>query len=239
MFVMTILIADCLIIWRCWIVWERSWTVCIIPILSTITGTVLSIISIVGQVEVAEKRIPGVVPKHFIKMSTPYFILSLVTSLYSTLAITLRVILVQWKTDSHSLEFETKHRPRYSRMVEILVESVALNSINLIVFVILTVRKNGNLDWPQDIQPQIAGIAPTLILLRVALGHARPDSDWSTPTLRSIVFAHPSEHASSTTIVSEGCDDDIPRSGFEDPEMEKATDDAQRGGSSERADSIC
>ncbi len=65
-----------------------------------------------------------------------------------------------------------------------------------------------------------------------------PDSDWSTPTLRSIVFAHPSTHASSTTIVSEGFDDDIPRSGLEDPEMEKATDDTQRGGSSERAD-IC
>jgi len=120
-------------------------------------------------------------------------------------------------------------------MVEILVESVALNSINLIVFVILTVRKSGNLDWPQDIQPQIAGIAPTLILLRVALGHARPDSDWSTPTLRSIVFAHSSTHASSTTIANEDSGGNI--SGSQDSEA-KETDDTQRDGLSERAD-IC
>ena len=110
--------------------------------------------SVVGQVEVADKRVLGVVPEHFIKLSTPYFILSLVTSLYSTILISLRVILVQRQTDS--LTAEVKYRPRYSRMLEILIESFALNSINLVAFVIFTLRKDENLDWPQDIQPQIA-----------------------------------------------------------------------------------
>lgn len=116
----------------------------------------MGVISIIGQVVVAEKRTPGVIPEHFIKLSTPYFILSLVTSLYSTIFIALRVIMVQRKTDTHMLGLGTQCRPRYSRAIEILVESVALNSINLITFVIFTVHKSEKLDWPQDIQPQIA-----------------------------------------------------------------------------------
>jgi len=204
MFVMTVLIADVLFIWRCWVIWERRWIICVIPILSTVAGTVLAILSIIGQVEVAEKRTPGVVPEHFVMVTTPYFILSLVTSLYSTVLISLRVILVQ--REMYKLGIESQYKRQYSRMVEIIVESAALNSINLIAFVILTERKSGNLDWPQDIQPQIAGIAPTLILLRVALGHARPDSDWSAPRLGSfgaIVFAHSTIYGGSTTVVAE------------------------------------
>ncbi|KLO10076.1 hypothetical protein SCHPADRAFT_833072 [Schizopora paradoxa] len=187
-FVVTVLLADCLFIWRCWLVWERRWLVIVIPVLSAASGTVLSIISIVGQVEVSNKHAPGVVPIHFVKMSSPYFILSLVTSLYSTIFIALRVVLVQRQTNNFTAQAKVQYRPRYSRMIEILVESFALNSINLVAYVIYTFRKDGNLDWPQDIQPQIAGIAPTLVLLRVALGHARPESEWSSPTLRSMIF---------------------------------------------------
>lgn len=118
--------------------------------------SVLSIISIVGQVEVADKRIPGVVPENFIKMSTPYFILSVVTSLYSTILIALRVMLVQRETDSHLVGIGAQCRSRYSRVIELLIESFALNSTNLVALAVFTVRKTVNLDWPQDIQPQIA-----------------------------------------------------------------------------------
>ncbi len=118
------------------------------------SSPVLAILSIIGQVDVAEKRIPGVVPEHFVTLSTPYFILSLVTSLYSTVFITLRIILVQ--RDVGLLGVDCRNKRQYSRVIEIVVESAALNSINLIAFVILTVRKTGNLDWPQDVQPQIA-----------------------------------------------------------------------------------
>jgi len=202
MFVMTILISDLLFIWRCWVIWEKRWLICVIPVLSTVSGTVLAILSVIGQVAVADKRTPGVVPKHFVALSTPYFILSLVTSLYSTVFITLRVVLVQ--REMGSLGVKNQYRRQYSQMLEILVESFALNSVNLIAFVILTSQKSIRLDWPQDVQPQIAGIAPTLILLRVALGHARPDTDWSAPRLGSfggLIFAHSSAHGGSTTIV--------------------------------------
>ncbi|KLO10078.1 hypothetical protein SCHPADRAFT_943116 [Schizopora paradoxa] len=196
-FIMTILLADCLIVWRCWLVWERCWWVCIVPVMSTIAGTTLGIISIVGQVSVSENRTAGVIPEHFIKMSTPCFILSMVTSLYSTVFIALRVILVQRETNTHMLDIGKKCRPSYSRAIEVLVESVALNTINLIAFVVFTLQKSERLDWPQDLQPQVAGIATTLLLLRVALGHARPEAEWSTPTLRSVVFT-----SYSTTNIS-------------------------------------
>lgn len=114
----------------------------------------LAILSVIGQISVAEKRTPGVVPERFIKLSTPYFILSLATSLYSTAFISLRIMLFQ--REMNSLGINSQYKRRYSRVVEIVIESATLNSVNLIAFVVFTVRKSGNLDWPQDIQPQIA-----------------------------------------------------------------------------------
>jgi len=205
MFVMSILVADCLFIWRCWVVWERRWIVTVIPILSTLAGLGCALVSVAGQVEVSAERVPGVVPKHFITFSTPYFALSLVTSLYSTVFIALRVLLVQLQM--RRLGVETKYQGSYSRMIEIIFESAVIYSVNMIAFVALTQEKTVKLDWPQNIHPQIAGIAPTLIILRVALGQARPDSDWSAPYFRSlgnIVFAHSNvKHQGSTTLAGD------------------------------------
>jgi len=205
MFVLSILVADCLFIWRCWVIWERRWIVTVIPILSTIAGLGCALVSVAGQVEVSAERVPGVVPKHFVTFSTPYFALSLVTSLYSTIFIAVRVLLVQYQM--RKLGVGSQFQGSYSRMLEIIFESAVIYSVNMIVFVALTQEKTVKLDWPQEIHPQIAGIAPTLIILRVALGHSRPDSDWSTPYFRSlgnVVFAHSNvKHQGSTTLAGD------------------------------------
>ncbi|KLO06970.1 hypothetical protein SCHPADRAFT_945646 [Schizopora paradoxa] len=223
MFVATGLIADCLFIWRCWVVWERRWIFVVVPILTMIAGAVLSILGIIGQVQVASERSPGVVPEHFVALSTPFFILSLVTSLYSTVFIALRVFLVQ--REMKILGFNSQFKRHYSRMVEIVVESALLNSINLIALVVLTVRKSDKLDWPQDIQPQIAGIAPTLILLRVALGHARPDTEWSfaqTRSLGEMIFA---KQAALPVTTDETCVQSA--MGSQEKDLEKSPKDLQ------------
>ncbi|KLO12178.1 hypothetical protein SCHPADRAFT_941446 [Schizopora paradoxa] len=205
MFVMSILVADFLFIWRCWLVWERRWLVTVIPILSTIAGLVCALISVVGQVEESAERVPGVVPKHFVTFSTPYFALSLVTSLYSTVFIAIRVLWVQ--LEMRRLGVESQYQGSYARMIEIIFESAVIYSVNMIAFVALTQEKTVKLDWPQNIHPQIAGITPTLIILRVALGYSRPDADWSTPYFRSlgnIVFAHSNDkHQGSTTLAGD------------------------------------
>ncbi len=94
------------------------------------------------------------VPKHFITFSTPYFALSLVTSLYSTIFIAVRVLLVQYQM--RKLGVGSQFQGNYSRMLEIIFESAVIYSVNMIVFVALTQEKTVKLDWPQEIHPQIA-----------------------------------------------------------------------------------
>lgn len=113
-----------------------------------------ALISVVGQVEASAERVPGVVPKHFVTFSTPYFALSLVTSLYSTVFIALRVLLVQYQM--RRLGVESQFQGSYSRMIEIIFESAVIYSVNMIAFVALTQEKTVKLDWPQNIHPQIA-----------------------------------------------------------------------------------
>ncbi len=60
----------------------------------------------------------------------------------------------------------------------------------------------------------------------MALGHARPDTDWSAPRLGSIgalVFARSSAHAGSTTIIDDARADNASNS--QGSESEKTIDD--------------
>lgn len=73
----------------------------------------------------------------------------------------------------------------------------------------------------------LQGIAPTLVILRVSLGHARTEAEWSTPTLRSMVFSP--THIGSPNI-GELCDGSASNSqGFQ---VGMATENVQDGTSS-------
>ena len=118
-------------------------------------GSVVAAISIVGQVALTRDPIPTPVGEHFANFTTPYEALSLTTSLSTTLLIIYRVYMVQRTT--RQLGIATKGRfGSYSRIVEILVESAALYSVNLIAFIVLTVRKDIRLSYPELIHPQVA-----------------------------------------------------------------------------------
>jgi len=186
LFSLNILIADCIIIWRCWVVWGRSWLIIILPSLATLAGVVLAVLNAVGEVTIvkAKGHVPGKVPKEFITFNKPYSILSLVTSLYATLLIIARIVMVQRHVGSGS-RFDTKLVRRYSKAIELVVESALLYSVNMLIFCIFTSEANPKVSFPEAILPQIAGIAPTLLLFRVMMGHARPDSNWTTQGSRT------------------------------------------------------
>jgi len=175
MFSVNIFIADCLFIWRCWVVWEKRWVVVVLPILGTIAGQVLNILGIIGSVELSLELAPTQVPISFANLATPYFGISLATSLITTSLIALRIFMIQREMRGVGMRAQGS----YSKILEILIESAALYSINLLVFVILLSRLLIQLEYPEAMMSQISGIAPTLIICRVALGHSRPDSEWS------------------------------------------------------------
>ncbi|KAF9485686.1 hypothetical protein BDN70DRAFT_538302 [Pholiota conissans] len=175
---LNIFIADWLFIWRCWMVWQRRWIFVVIPIASTITGIVMAALALhledllLHNTDLSVDVIQTESQK-FMSFSNVFFSLSIGTSLTTTLLITLRIALVQRRLRKAGLKITS-----YSALIEILVESAAMYSVTLLLFVILQSTKNEALFYPQNIHAQVAGLAPTLIILRVAAGLSRPETEY-------------------------------------------------------------
>ncbi|KAJ7275984.1 hypothetical protein C8J57DRAFT_1505286 [Mycena rebaudengoi] len=171
-FTVNTLMADCVLIWRCWTIWNRNWWVVALPICCTLAGAGLGFKSI--QEQAAYVLNPNLDRTKFIDFATPYFALSLVTTCLATLLIIFRIITMTERT--------TRKSRGYSRIIEIVVESALLYSIAMAIFLPLLVTDSSNDAYAQAVVGQITGLAPTLIVARVTFGLARPDETWQQPT---------------------------------------------------------
>ncbi|KAK0483038.1 hypothetical protein EDD18DRAFT_1200713 [Armillaria luteobubalina] len=197
-------IADSSMIWRCWIVWGRRWWIIVLPVLCTISGT-----SRIGTCSGVHK--PDILPLVFDAISvyhvvadttgdqsdsdsSPYanridwtmlsLSLTLTTTLLCTLLIIYRIVTVAGGKHGAGLR-------SYRGVVEIIVESAALYSVSTVVYMAFVARDELTGAYPNVITASIKGIAPTLIVGRVASGHARPDDSWKESVLSSLHFDTP------------------------------------------------
>lgn len=137
--------------------------------------SVTAVISIVGQVAHARNRSPGPVPLHYARFSTAYFSMSLATALITSALITWRVILAQRAV--RSADGGVRFERSYARLIEIIVESAAMYSANLLVFVILSSTRNPNVEYTQQIQPQISVRLQLSLNRTIDLLNAGPRTD--------------------------------------------------------------
>lgn len=86
----------------------------------------------------------------FVTFSTVYFSLSIATSLTTTLLITLRILIVQ-RASKNNMQKDS-----FNPIIEILIESAALYSVTLLIFVVLVITKNSNVYYAQNIHAQMA-----------------------------------------------------------------------------------
>ncbi|KAK0477442.1 hypothetical protein IW261DRAFT_1634777 [Armillaria novae-zelandiae] len=117
-----------------------------------------------------------------------YVSCTLATTLLCTLLIVYRILTVGG----------TKHGgagvQAYRGVVEVIIESASLYTVSLIIDMILTARKSSGGSYSDAIAGTMRGVAPTLIVARVASGHARPDDSWNGSVMSSLDFgsrAHP------------------------------------------------
>ncbi|PBK62444.1 hypothetical protein ARMSODRAFT_980714 [Armillaria solidipes] len=75
----------------------------------------------------------------------------------------------------------------YQSVIEILVESASLYSAVLVVLVVFEARNELTASYIEDLASAIRGIVPTILVGRVAAGHARPDNSWSDNTTASSI----------------------------------------------------
>ncbi|KAJ6505889.1 hypothetical protein C8R47DRAFT_1209827 [Mycena vitilis] len=177
------------IIWRCWTVWSRRWKIVIIPMIATVCGTVLAGLIVANQVTAAQGSEAFATAKtstELIKLSTIYFSLSVATSLSTTFLITLRILLLQRMSKRLG---NGAHSQSLNSIIEILIESALVYSVSLLAFVVLDAKKDVNLGYAQNIHAQMAGLAPLLIILRVAAGKSRSQEEWSARSYSTVKFA--------------------------------------------------
>ncbi|KAJ7584557.1 hypothetical protein C8J56DRAFT_951335, partial [Mycena floridula] len=129
-----------------------------------------------------QKAIPIGSSSKLIQLGTPYFAMSLVT--------TGLVTNPNFPGDDGTDATRSKiwnWRTRHSSVIEVVVESAALYSVALLVFLVLFI--NDSTEWfmyPEQILGVLAGMAPTPIMARVSFGLARAQSSWDNGNLGTV-----------------------------------------------------
>ncbi|SJL18450.1 uncharacterized protein ARMOST_22039 [Armillaria ostoyae] len=175
---MSTIITDLYMIWCCWMIWGRRWPVVLPPILSLISATVSKIIEIYHSYINTPKLV----------FPTLYAAFVLATTLWCTVLIIYRILTATGVTRGAGGRLRV-----YQRCIEVLVESSALYSISLIVFLALNIRNDFGLYYLDVIAGIAKGVAPTLLIGRAAAGHTRPNDDYDENTVSSLHFQTPSE----------------------------------------------
>ncbi|KAK0488301.1 hypothetical protein EDD18DRAFT_1420172 [Armillaria luteobubalina] len=158
------ILADSTIIWRCWIVWGQRWLIILPPVLLLISATVLKMLA-TYELYVASDD--------YIRYFTPYSSCVLATTLWCTLLIIYRIVTVARAGSRAGGGLRA-----YRHVLEVLVESSALYSISLILCTAFFARNTDSIIYFDALAGIARGIAPTLIVGRVAAGHARSADSW-------------------------------------------------------------
>ncbi|KAK0210885.1 hypothetical protein DFS33DRAFT_1378862 [Desarmillaria ectypa] len=175
-------LADIALIWRCWIVWGRRWLIVLIPILCTITSaTIKSIQTYHGLRDMVDSVSQESAQGTSIDLTTVYIAMALATTLLCTILIVYRIVSVGGARYASGIR-------TYRGAIEVVVESAALFSVSLIIYVALVAHNSVADDYLDVIAAAFRGIAPTLIVGRVASGHAHPDDSWKETRLTATPF---------------------------------------------------
>ncbi|KAJ7752666.1 hypothetical protein B0H16DRAFT_1723589 [Mycena metata] len=165
------MIADFVLIWRCWTIWNRNWKIIIFPLSCTLVGAGLGFRGIAAQVAFVNNPLSS--PATYINFGNGYFGLILATTASATSLIIFRIF--------KKTEQSTRRSMGYDRVVEVIVESAVLYLVTLCVYIPLSVQGMANVSYyPQALVAQLTGIAPTLLVARVAFGLSRPEATWQS-----------------------------------------------------------
>ncbi|KAK0446378.1 uncharacterized protein EV420DRAFT_1715793 [Desarmillaria tabescens] len=156
------ILADSYIIWCCWMVWGRRWLIVLLPILCLISATVSKIIDVYYVYFIGSDLV----------FQTLYVPFVLATTLWCTLLIIFRILTVTGVRHGAGGRLRVYHH-----FIEVLVESSALYSIALILYLAFFIHLDFGAYYLESIAAIAKGVAPTLIVGRAAAGHTRPHEE--------------------------------------------------------------
>ncbi|SJL13991.1 uncharacterized protein ARMOST_17443 [Armillaria ostoyae] len=171
--ILSTILADATLIWRCWIIWGRSWRIVLVPIacttLATGTGIVVYKSIFAGPAKINSPQ-TGLFFDNVVNWAILYSLLILTTLLWCTILIIYRI----WRVGAAAGRIHV-----YQRVIEMLVESASLYSAVLVVLVVLEAHNEEAAGYIEELTIAMRGIIPTILVGRVAAGHACPDDSWN------------------------------------------------------------
>ncbi|KAH9947325.1 hypothetical protein B0H21DRAFT_692131 [Amylocystis lapponica] len=190
-------LSDGILIFRCWLVWNKSHWIVILPSLTALSGFACIIAVAHLSLAVGLQATP---PTIIIPLGTAGYALFLATNIIVTTLIVGRI----WYLSFHKFRAGGSLSRSTTNIIwkgmGIVVESGAMYLVTQLVFVVLYAINNGAYRLMAVIVVQICGIAPTLIVIRVGLGIASDSHGPTSGTAASIIFNHhPTTHRESMT----------------------------------------
>ncbi|KAG7451849.1 uncharacterized protein BT62DRAFT_1071059 [Guyanagaster necrorhizus] len=183
-------LADSTMIWRCWMVWGRRWQIILLPTLFLSSTIVFKIIATYRSYATINGYTPG-----YVLQSA--FILA--TTLSCTSLIIYRIVTVARAGGTQV----GGGVGAYRHVIEVFIESSALYSLSLITYVVVFSCNTSASPYIDIITGTARGIAPTLLVGRVAAGHARSDDSWQGSIVSSLRFgAHSRESQQDSSATS-------------------------------------
>jgi len=179
------IVADGLLIYRCYIVWGYQWKVAIVPILMLIGSEPVSGYRSVYNFSQAQSTITPDITA----WGDAMFVLSLLTTLLVSSLIAYRIYWIGRRLNA-MLGPGQSRKHRYT--IAIVLESGALYSAPLVLLLVLFSFDSVYAYIVYDALAQIMGLAPTIIIVRVGLGistqgvAATPKFDRLSTPLRSV-----------------------------------------------------
>ncbi|KAK0479705.1 hypothetical protein IW261DRAFT_1564361 [Armillaria novae-zelandiae] len=174
---MNTILADSYIIWCCWTVWDRCWYIVLPPILCLIsaTGKVSDLLNLLSSSYTSFRAVSKIIIVYHDYFSqsesvflTLYLSSTLATTLWCTLFIIFRMLTVKGIVRGAGDRLRIYHR-----FIEVLVQSYALYSISLVIFLGFFLGNNVAVDYFDVLTAVAKGVAPTLLIGRSVAGHTQ------------------------------------------------------------------
>ncbi|KAJ7183459.1 hypothetical protein C8R46DRAFT_984653 [Mycena filopes] len=181
--VMQTTLGDGMLIYRCWVVYERSWRIVAFPILLWIGGAVCTVMNIVLEIRLHSNAL--VTSTSLRPVIISFWVLTIILNILTTGMLVYRI----WQVDRKSAQFAyrttssstggaTRTRPsRLKQAMRIIIESGLLyTTIALITFI--TYITNSNSAYAtSDVEVQVVGIAFNLIIIRAGIRAAEEEEE--------------------------------------------------------------
>ncbi|KAG1896565.1 uncharacterized protein F5891DRAFT_958466 [Suillus fuscotomentosus] len=177
-YVMQTLLADGVVIYRCYVVWQSVWIV-VLPIILWCSVAVTGLIAIysVSQASTGD----GIFVKALAQWVTAFFASTIATNLLSSGLLAYRIWIIQRGVSG----VHNTSRNTVMPIVRVLVDAAILYSAALLTALILFVSGNNGQDAVVDMAMPIMSIAFYMVLIRIAL-NKKQHSYVSTQTSISI-----------------------------------------------------